>query len=40
VNQRRPVVLFKDIPANLKHIIWAESQEVAIEGCVMQGAQR
>jgi hypothetical protein len=39
VNQRRPVMLLKDIPAHLKHVIWAESQEVAIEGRVMEGAQ-
>jgi len=40
VNQRGSVVLLKNIPAHLKHVIRAESQEVTIEGRVMQGAQR
>ncbi len=39
VNERRPVMLFENISADLEHVIRAEPQEVAIERCVMQRTQ-
>lgn len=33
-------MLFKDVRSHLKDIVRPESQEVAVEGCVMQGTQR
>jgi hypothetical protein len=39
VNERRPVVLVENVPADFQHVVGAEPQEVAIKGCVMQGTQ-
>jgi len=39
VNQHRAVLLFQDVLTNLHYVVWPDTEQVRVEGGVMQPAE-